>query len=302
MTGNSFPKEVIDYIAENYGERGTSISVDIERMFNVTIRPNTVHKIATRRLGIHYKPTPKPKKEKFMKRPTPIRYTDEEIEFIMENHRKFKRMEDFVNSLNEVGGNNRSIGSVSSKMLDLGISMKKFTDEQFEWLRDNANLHCSKELARMFFDVFGEEHTAQTIRVICYRAGIHCLSDSEARFRHQQNAKTTKGVGGIHVCNGYEYIRVSNRNFGDKQDVGLVPRARYEYEKHYGYAPNDNENIVFLDGDNRNYSKDNLMCVSKRVHMKAHAWERSHFKEHHPIVNKTYIRCYQLEEASKDDQ
>lgn len=66
----------------------------------------------------------------------------------------------------------------------------------------------------------------------------------------------TKPVGyeRIDSRDGYVLVKVSDNNF--------IPKQRLIYEKHYG-AISDDDLVMFLDGNKRNFNIDNLMLISK---------------------------------------
>lgn len=82
-------------------------------------------------------------------------------------------------------------------------------------------------------------------------------SESQKQHWFQKGHKPpqTKPIGYERIDkDGYIQVKVSDNNF--------IPKQRLIYEKHYG-SISDNECVIFLDGNKRNFNINNLALVSK---------------------------------------
>lgn len=118
------------------------------------------------------------------------------------------------------------------------------------FMRENYPHHSAEWMADAIEQKFGERVRLQTIRMKAHRLGIKASSEriSNASKEHQ-----IAQIGKVTEWNkGYKFIRTEDgwTNYGkyllEQATDEVVPK---------GYA------IVFADGDNGNYSIDNLVAV-----------------------------------------
>lgn len=84
---------------------------------------------------------------------------------------------------------------------------------------------------------------------------------------------------------GYERIKVEEGKW--------VRVQQYIYEKEHGKIP-EGYNVVFLDNNPRNYSKENLVAISNRH---ACLLNTNGFKSKHPEITRTGIKWCELKDA-----
>ncbi len=91
------------------------------------------------------------------------KFTNEQIEYLKDNYQK-NTYEELTKKFNEHFGENRSISAINSKANKLGLCKSKkrtllrYTNEQEQWLKDNAHKYYRKELVEKFNKKFNTNH------------------------------------------------------------------------------------------------------------------------------------------------
>ena len=164
-------------------------------------------------------------------------------------------------------------------------------NEELEWLREQyetAPLSC-KEIAEIFNKTFNHNYHYDSLRQeIRDNYGIkkkhfkmqeyNKWQEAVARGRYKDNGRKTP-VGTIVVVKktcGYKYtfIKLADSSYkGSAKRCGIFQLYQdYLYEQHYNVKLNDNERIIFVDGNWDNFEINNLIKVPKEIYVKmAHA-------------------------------
>lgn len=146
----------------------------------------------------------------------------------------------------------------------------KYTDTEKQWLIENI-CKCTtyKHLTDMFNEKFHTSVSQTSIQDVCTkRLHIHRGVNSGIFKKGEQNARTYN-LGDEREYNGYIWIKTNDIHHKGKVTFSMfcenwTPKHRHIYEQHYGRIQDDNI-VVFLDGDNRNFDIDNLYCISRRI-------------------------------------
>lgn len=292
MSGKpKYPKEVYDFIKENYGEYGLTMLPIINDKFGINMSKDALLAQAYNRFHLksyHVMDTD---------------YTEEEESWILDNIHKFNSMKNFTNEFNRTFPRiKRTYNALQVKINKMGFSIQKISDEEIEWLKKNAPFHTSKELADMHNETFKKKRTYKSIRSMASKNGIKILADKDACFDYiQNNNRKVSDVGHVRLEKGYEYIKVvknSSQKRLERKDI-WIKRSRYEYERQYGVKPKKWECVIHLDGDKTNYSKENLYLVPNYIN----GYIVSHLGKlikGQPELNKAHILRFEVEKAIKD--
>lgn len=156
-----------------------------------------------------------------------------------------------------------------------------YSDEEYQFLRDNVKGISLKELTEKFNKKFGTNVTKLAIQnqknKLHIQSGYSASWYNKGRVPYNKGLKMTKEQyekakptmfkkGNIPVFthnvgdeiidkNGYIQIKITQPNV-------WKPKARYIYEQHYGELDNSKQ-VIFADGNNRNFEIDNLIAVTK---------------------------------------
>lgn len=292
MSGKpKYPKEVYDFIKENYGEYGLTMLPIINDKFGINMSKDALLAQAYNRFHLksyHVMDTD---------------YTEEEESWISNNIHKFNSMKNFTNEFNRTFPRiKRTYNALQVKINKIGFSIQKISDEEIEWLKKNAPFHTSKELADMHNETFKKKRTYKSIRSMASKNGIKILADKDAYFDYiQSNNSKVAEVGHIRLEKGDEYIKVAKSSSDNKiarKDM-WIKRTRYEYEKAYGVKPKKWECVIQLDGDKTNYSKENLYLVPNYINGYILQYLGKLIKGQ-PELNKAHILRFEVEKAIKD--
>lgn len=292
MSGKpKYPKEVYDFIKENYGKYGLTMLPIINDKFGINMSKDALLAQAYNRFHLksyHVMDTD---------------YTEEEESWISDNIHKFNSMKNFTNEFNRTFPRiKRTYNALQVKINKMGFSIQKISDEEIEWLKKNAPFHTSKELADMHNETFKKKRTYKSIKSMASKNGIKILADKDACFDYiQNNNRKVSDVGHVHLEKGYEYIKVvknSSQNRLERKDI-WIKRSRYEYERQYGVKPKKWECVIHLDGDKTNYSKENLYLVPNYINGYILQYLGKLIKDQ-PELNKAHILRFEVEKAIKD--
>ena len=292
MSGKpKYPKEVYDFIKENYGEYGLTMLPIINDKFGINMSKDALLAQAYNRFHLksyHVMDTD---------------YTEEEESWILDNIHKFNSMKNFTNEFNRTFPRiKRTYNALQVKINKMGFSIQKISDEEIEWLKKNAPFHTSKELADMHNEIFKKKRTYKSIRSMASKNGIKILADKDACFDYiQNNNRKVSDVGHVRLEKGYEYIKVvknSSQKRLERKDI-WIKRSRYEYERQYGVKPKRWECVIHLDGDKTNYSKENLYLVPNYINGYILQYLGKLIKGQ-PELNKAHILRFEVEKAIKD--
>lgn len=293
MSGKpKYPKEVYDFIKENYGEYGLTMLPIINDKFGINMSKDALLAQAYNRFHLksyHVMDTD---------------YTEEEESWMVDNIYSYKTLKEFVEDYNKTFPRiNRTYQAMSVKLRKMGLSTKLISKEELDWLRKNGPYHTAKELSDMHNKIFQKQRTWKSIRSMAKAYGIKIFTDKDSRIIHYNKSDNKKvcEVGHIRLEKGDEYIKVVKNSSSDiipRKDM-WIKRTRYEYERQYGVKPKKWECVIQLDGDKTNYSKENLYLVPNYINGYILQYLGKLIKGH-PELNKAHILRFEVEKAIKD--
>ena len=220
-------------------------------------------------------------------------FTEEEIEWIEDNYKKFKNKNDFTVEFNSKFNTELSAYSLKSKAYKLGVAEDRkltFTEEQIKWLRENyvrtvSTAHPIREITEKFNTQFNTCVSRQCLTNFCIRYLQMYLGKGQA-------------VGSEKVVGEYIMVKVT-----DDSDTGTGYGYRgcfrykhfVEWEKYHGQPLPEDKTVIFLNGDYRDFSEENLYCVDRRV---ANAFKN--FETHDIETGLAIVAYIALGNAVKD--
>ena len=129
--------------------------------------------------------------------------------------------------------------------------MKKILKEKIlEFLQQNASKYYIKDLQEEVNKIFNTNVTISVIKHLCY--------DNEIKWKNKNNINHIgiKPIGNERILNGDIVVKVSAGKF--------VSKRRVLYEKYHNVKLTSDDVILFLNNNNTDYSKENLIRISKR--------------------------------------
>lgn len=287
MIGDSLTTEQLEYIKNHYGSSNKAIADGLYETFGVSMHPQNIGRILSHRFGIKAKSN------------IMLSFDGAEEFFRLKYLELGKNA--FTEAFNEKFGTSFKVSSARYCANRLGIFERddRFRPDEEEWIIENANKHSTAELTRLYNEKFCRNKKEGNITAKCSNLGIGVSTKEEQlRLQKENIQKYLKETGKLwnlgeirEFKNGYEFIKVSERGEGNY----VITRAKYEYEKAYGVKPKKGELVIFLDGNLKNYAKDNLALVSKNVSLKMNRYQGG-CKGRPAELNKAYVTAYQIDE------
>lgn len=181
--------------------------------------------------------------------------------------------------------------------------MKRYTNEQDQWLRENAIKHTYKELVELFNEKFHEEKNYYTLKT-------HCVSvlkiSANAKSKGCRNYRNLP-IGSERIGrDGRIWVKVSDiptSRTTKNHSLNWESKGRLVWEKHFGEIPKGH-NIVYLDGNPLNCDISNLECTSSKIQGKVCML----YNDCSQKLKKCAIKMYALEKiliergGQEDDQ
>lgn len=223
----------------------------------------------------------------------PLPFNDE---WIIANSDRFNSFRGLAEAHNEKFGTDFSRTQMKNHAgLGLGIRMNHYyyTDEMKEWIRQEyPKAGSSDEKAKLFNARFNTNRKGHSIREMARRLGVTLSEDALETYKHKsadwvihhnQTVKA-KPIGYVgRKSNGYLMV---------KTEAGWISQARYEYLKTHDDIPKGYV-VIFLDGNNKNISAENLMAIPQR-------WQPvmsvNGFWSEHPMITRTGLTWCKLNE------
>ena len=147
---------------------------------------------------------------------------------------------------------------------------KVWTEEKLNWLIKSKEVYNDREdILNAFNTHFNTNITLKTLRHV---SAIHKLYLPKAKRLLQKSLESswisargfTKKYIGDEISNGKAtYIKTSNES--KRRYDNYIVKQRYLYEHYHNVTLNTNDFIIFLNGDKKDFSKENLYKVSRCV-------------------------------------
>ena len=129
-----------------------------------------------------------------------------------------------------------------------------YSDEEYQFLLDNAKNHTIKELVKMIKGLFNKDIENKKLAQYCIKMGI------KYKYEHPKkshsNIATKKGTIVNKTDGNMLKIKTDNHKWEYLQ--------RKKYEEYHNVKLKDDEYVIFLDQDKRNFSKENLKLVTRQ--------------------------------------
>lgn len=173
--------------------------------------------------------------------------------------------------------------------------MRRYTQEEDDWLREFVPGHSQREVMAAFEDRFGRKMSRCQLRGRCNYLGIrHGVNktlwkkgqptwnkgmtwDEMGLTEEQQERIRAKGFkpGSVPVTTGklldehidkggYAHVKVDPRNAKCSRDY-WIPKAQYVWMQHNGRDFPDGHHCMFADHDITNFDPDNLVAVPNEL-------------------------------------
>ena len=305
MSRMSWTKEEDDFLIENYPLLGAKKCAEELNQMNGTSHTRSAVNCHVRNLRKNRKleiESPDPPMEQ---------WTDEEVEFLVNNYEKFgshKMCEELYKNF----GIRRTVGSVQAKTYKLrkkGVRCSiqignrapessnpayLWTSEHIDFLKSYYPNHGVKETAKELYIRFGIKRSEQSVRRIVREQHINMN-----KLGRKELAKRTSGrnmaIGSIATWKNSNsrllyYIKVANN--GDRDD--WMPLTHYLL----GEEAND-KMVIHLNGNHNDFRKEKLAVISKSVCARL---STKHLLSEDPELTKTGIMLCELMQALKDQE
>lgn len=205
------------------------------------------------------------------------RWTEEERQFLRDNAvgRSYKET---LSMMNKKFGNDRSMGSMVSMMVQLGIrnglegcdpDKEPWTAEEEQFLRDNVKGISFKELSEKHNKVFKQQRSEYACQNKATKLGL--VNGRDTKVQKGSVALRALPIGSvIKGKHGDLYVKISNDYIGsEKRNDSLKNYKRLavvNWEKeHPPLDKSKGESLLFLDGNRENCDISNLRMVTKRI-------------------------------------
>lgn len=139
------------------------------------------------------------------------------------------------------------------------LGYRLFCKEALEYMR-NHNQDSYEQLQIDVNNIFGENYSLQQVKSACYRYKLR-------EFQKRRERKSFTKPDFSERLKKSEASRIEIKINGK-----WIAKSKYVYETLTGKKVQDDEVVVFLDGNFNNFDLDNLMCVKKKelVFVNAH--------------------------------
>lgn len=232
------------------------------------------------------------------------RYTREEIKFIEDNVKgiSLEELTDRFNKRFNLNVSKFAIGRVkcyrglkSEYYHSNNIKHNKYTEEQVEFLCKNARGIPNKELTDRFNQTFNtnlsEGAIASKKTSLNLKSGMH-----PSQFKKGDPNPRLKPIGTISIhYNGTAFIKVKHPNTWRVYSHVL-------YEQYHNVKLCKGDLILFLDGNNTNFDKDNLVRITREEESQLLSLKKSYINidknVHKTLINIAKIKAIVIEKKS----
>lgn len=242
-------------------------------------------------------------------------YTQEEKEWLINNRKKYKNIEELRAAFNEKFSRQSTYQSIKTffgkrKVYDGKRRLPhKFSEEELQWVKDNYQNYCLEKVFnhKKFCDDFNKNFNHKLIKndsrnLIVLKLGI------QLPYSQKDYINNLKAPIGHEVLtkNGW-FVKVSNNKVEKNKNSLLINYRRKSnimYEQYYNCKIDDKKQyVMFIDNDFNNLKKENLMLVNwntqKRYNSK-YKCQNNEFENKE--LKKTAIMLCQLETIVKENR
>lgn len=205
-------------------------------------------------------------------------YTKEHDEWLLENFYKFDTTKKLIDEFNRNFNTNCNYDNVKIRCyrkLKLTRTKKQrnyYTEEEVIWFKKN----CNKYLVKGYFeeDLFIKDFYNKFNKKMSYGTLLHFIyirCDMKlGHFKKLAKPKKQLPIGTERKNDGKWYIKIKNGFIDKGTNKYSNPygnwqlKSRYLYEKYHNCKLDNNDIIIFLDGNEENFEKDNLIKLTKQ--------------------------------------
>lgn len=168
----------------------------------------------------------------------------------------------------------------------------KYSDEQREWLAENAATMSERELTATFNARYGTSVNNNALRAYVKRF-IGVKRTKEAAIAHRSAAQRRYHAGDISVQTrgGHKVKVIMTETDGRRK---WVPYGRFMWEHEHGYLP-DGWSVIYLNGDGTDCRPENLYAIGPDVMA---LMARNQWFNGNPDVTLAAIKLCELARAS----
>lgn len=240
------------------------------------------------------------------------KYTQEQIDFIVEKYRKSLARE-VQTEFERIFGFQIPEGTIRTLASKNGNYQKdkcKYTQEQIEFVKELYNEFNAEESAKKFNEKYNTNLNSSNFRSLANYYGVKCPREygfkpgkklspeiyekcKKTMFKKGHKTYNVKPIGSERFDRGYVYIKIDDKKWITKQ--------KHIYQQHYGPIP-DGYQVIFADGNSLNCDIDNLILVSKREmryinsnHLYIRNNEKIKFNESIVKLTKLNLKIYDKE-------
>ena len=157
-----------------------------------------------------------------------------------------------------------------------------WTEEEKQWVHDNFETMGSIKASKSFARIFGKERSVGAISAEARRQGLYV---NEETVQANKNYSRRVPLGTI-ADDGDGYLKIKT----GKGSSGWERYHRYVWEQRHGEIP-PRHKIIFLNGDKRDYSEENLACIPTKYMA---LMNKYHLKSENPKITQTAIKWCEL--------
>ena len=165
----------------------------------------------------------------------------------------------------------------------------KDVDDLIQIFLDNTD-KSFKEIANIFNHKHNTQYSVDGLEHVLVKNGY-----KKTDFGHTQgNTHNEAPLLSTKVNSaGFEMIKVRQGTKAKNYADGWITLANYKYEQYHGIKLGKNEFVIFANGNNRDYSSDNLVKITKDEWLKLN---NNHFSNKGEIT-KTALDIFRVEKA-----
>ena len=187
----------------------------------------------------------------------------------------------------------KTVSSVKSKCLKLGLTVTRdirvqhinkvrtdiYSQECVDWIKDNhKNYDTVEEMLPIFNKKFNKSISLNTFRALLKRKGIvrgeefMKISFAKRRGKHNESRERYK-IGDEIIKKGYVYVKVADyvlpkavrKDYWEAWNKNWKLKQVKIYEDYHNVKVKNNQIVIFLDGNTRNFDIENLCCIDRKI-------------------------------------
>ena len=227
-------------------------------------------------------------------------YTEEQKKWIKENFHKYNSMNELALAYNNTFSASVNCKSINKVVCKLGLQKRdvhNYTKEEDQWIIKNFQKDTWDNLANKFNEVFNSNITGSKIRNRASSIGLKREDSHEFILNKKYSVGDEKKNG--------KYIRVKIKecehdgNWNDKKANDCwTTKQRIVWEEHYGKTVPDDCQIIFLNGNTKDFSIENLYCIKKKY---LPYMRNNHWFSDNPEITLTAIKWCEMMYATRED-